>query len=148
MPGIGRATLRISSSHSELKSFDIQLRANKVGKAATSSVLASGGPLLWMRASSFDVSPLAMGSYRAPTGQDPVRSVELSNGERYLALSITRLPGSTDSYPSVEVSPNLLEWYSGERHTTILQEDHSLLRIRDNTPLAPGSKRYIRVKKD
>lgn len=46
----------------------------------------------------------------------------------------------------VEVSPNLIDWFSGDRYTTALVDDITMLRARDNTPITPGSKRYIRVR--
>jgi hypothetical protein len=46
----------------------------------------------------------------------------------------------------VEVSPNLVDWFSGDRHTTVLVDDHTMLRVRDNTPTTTVAKRYIRVR--
>lgn len=66
------------------------------------------------------------------------------NGKQYLTLTIKKLLPT--NHPCVEVSPNLLDWYSGARHTTVLQNDESWLRVRDNTPLSPTNKRFIREK--
>jgi hypothetical protein len=46
----------------------------------------------------------------------------------------------------VEVSPDLLDWYSGTSHTTVLIDDATTLKVRDNTPVTPRTKRYIRLK--
>lgn len=48
----------------------------------------------------------------------------------------------------VEVSPNLIDWFSGDRHTTVLVDNRTILSVRDNTPTTAGAKRYIRVRKD
>lgn len=46
----------------------------------------------------------------------------------------------------VEVSPNLIDWFSGDRHTTVLVDNRTILSVRDNTPTTAGAKRYIRVR--
>jgi hypothetical protein len=61
-------------------------------------------------------------------------------------LAVKKLPGG--GQPVVEVSPNLVDWFSGPRHTTILQDDPLWFRVRDDTPVTIGNKRFIRVKPD
>ena len=68
------------------------------------------------------------------------------NGRNYLTITVFKAPGTQFLRRTVQVSPNLLDWYSGREFTTILQNDASLLRVRDNTPLAAGNKRFIRLK--
>ncbi len=72
-----------------------------------------------------------------------VTSVEVIQGAKYLALTITKQAGSV---PGVEVSANLLDWFSGNKHTTILIDDANTLKVRDNTPVTQDAKRYIRLK--
>ena len=67
-------------------------------------------------------------------------SVEVLNGKKYLALTVTK----NASGGIVEVSPDLIDWYSGQQHTTILIDDATTLKVRDNTPVSPAAKRYIR----
>jgi hypothetical protein len=46
----------------------------------------------------------------------------------------------------VEVSSNLVEWNSGEPHTTVLLDTADTLKVRDNTPLNATERRFIRLK--
>jgi hypothetical protein len=64
----------------------------------------------------------------------------------YLVLTVAKTPGWIAANHKVEVSPNLVDWFSGEKHTTTLLNDSSILRVRDNTPVRKGEKRYIRLK--
>lgn len=78
------------------------------------------------------------------------RSTITLAGKRYLTLTL-RKPrpgaGTTSHWASqVQVSPNLVRWFSGKNHTTVLTDNESVLRIRDNTPITPGRKRFIRLK--
>jgi hypothetical protein len=75
-----------------------------------------------------------------------ISTVQLADGGKYLTLTVMKSPKIAGFTPVVEVSPNLIDWFSGKRHTTILTDDASLLKVRDNTPLVPGMKRYIHLK--
>jgi uncharacterized delta-60 repeat protein len=80
------------------------------------------------------------------TGQSlAVTSVERIGGLKYLAIEIRQPAGSVTTHPRVEVSPNLIDWYSGNAHTTVVEDSATLFRVRDNTPVTPERKRYIRV---
>lgn len=68
----------------------------------------------------------------------------VQDGQKYLQLTIRRNPGTPK--PVVEVSPNLVDWFSGARHTTTLADDGEILSVRDNTPITPEAKRYIRAR--
>ncbi len=74
----------------------------------------------------------------------PLTSMDVVDGQKYLALTVTKQPNG--SAGTVEVSPNLLDWYSGEKHTTILIDDAKILRVRDNSPVSKDVKRFIRIK--
>ncbi len=47
---------------------------------------------------------------------------------------------------TVEVSPNLTDWFSGPPHTVTLVDTDTLLVVRDATPIGPGIKRFMRLK--
>ncbi|MEO5914624.1 MAG: cadherin-like beta sandwich domain-containing protein [Luteolibacter sp.] len=84
-----------------------------------------------------------------PRGESMVaRESEVSkvvqDGQKYLQLTIRRNPGTPK--PVVEVSPNLVDWFSGDKHTTILLDDGAVLKVRDNTPITPDAKRFIRTR--
>jgi M6 family metalloprotease-like protein len=72
-------------------------------------------------------------------------SLEIIDGRRYLALTVTKPPG-VRIVGTVEVSSNLMDWYSGKNHTTTLLNSPTTLKVRDNTPTSPAAKRYIRLK--
>ena len=73
----------------------------------------------------------------------PVVSKMVQDGQKYLQLTIRRNLGTPK--PVIEVSPNLMDWFSGDRHTTTLMDDEEILKVRDNTPITPGVKRFIRT---
>jgi hypothetical protein len=75
-----------------------------------------------------------------------VTSVDRIGGLKYLAIEIQKPAGQMLLRPRVEVSSDLVDWFSGKHHTTVLSETTTVLRVRDNTPLEPGSKRFIRVR--
>jgi alpha-tubulin suppressor-like RCC1 family protein len=61
-------------------------------------------------------------------------------------LQITLMKGNENTTRVVEVSSNLVDWYSGHHHTTTLIDDESMLRVRDNTSIKSGKMRYIRLR--
>lgn len=69
-----------------------------------------------------------------------------ADGLTYLVLTVDKSANSTLASSRVEVSGNLVDWYSGKKHTTVLVDDASKLRVRDNTPVSKDNKRYIRLK--
>jgi hypothetical protein len=90
-------------------------------------------------------APVAPNSLAAamnhPASESAISKVVL-DGQKYLQLTIRRNPGTPK--PVVEVSPNLVDWYSGDKHTTTLVDDGGILIVQDNRPITPHSKRYIR----
>lgn len=73
-------------------------------------------------------------------------SVARIDGARYRVLTIRKADLPAGRRPVVQVSSDLVHWSRGPRHTTVLRDDRSILKVRDNTPLAPGRKRHIRLK--
>jgi M6 family metalloprotease-like protein len=72
-----------------------------------------------------------------------VTSSSMIGGLKYLTLTYDKAEGIERT---VEVSPNLVDWFSGASHTSILTDNESFRTVRDNTPVTPGTKRYIRLK--
>jgi hypothetical protein len=70
--------------------------------------------------------------------------------ENYLFLSYTRPKDVEDVEYRVEVSSNLMEWYSGEEYTMLVstmdQGDHETLVVRDRTAHAESQRRFIRLR--
>ncbi len=69
-------------------------------------------------------------------------TVELVDGVKYQSLTLHQPVDGV-----IEVSSDLLDWYSGPLHTTVLQDDANILKVRDNTPVGGGAKRHIRLKR-
>lgn len=80
---------------------------------------------------------------KAANSRSSVTSTEVIDGRKYLALTVTKSAGTAQV---VEVSSNLLDWYSGKNHTTVLVDDATTLKVRDNTPTTTGARRYIQLK--
>jgi alpha-tubulin suppressor-like RCC1 family protein len=76
---------------------------------------------------------------------DPAEFTTLSSdGDTY--LRITSEKRENGSIPRVEVSSDLVEWFSGELHTKTLVDDRNLIDVQDRTPLMAGKKRFIRLR--
>ena len=128
-----RAEFQILSNDKKSGPFDITFTGTGAPKikaaAAPSNALAAA----------FASPPISTAS-QLPQ----VTTVEVIQGAKYLALTVTKQVGSPAG--SVEVSANLLDWFSGNKHTTILIDDATTLKVRDNTPVTRDAKRYIRLK--
>jgi len=128
---------------------NVKVTAVAPGKAATSpdgDVLV-GAPN--------EETPVIAGPVVAPVIETPAAPVvtpapktgyQVIKGKKYLVITITKPAVPTGAKSVVQVSPNLTDWFSGKKHTTVLVDDATTLKIRDNTPVKPGAKRYIRVK--
>ena len=82
----------------------------------------------------------------APAAAEPKISTEIIGGRKYLVLTVAKPALPDGRKRSVQVSSNLVDWFSGRNHTTVVADNERFLKVRDNTPLTPGRKRYIRLK--
>lgn len=127
--GIRWVAIRIISNDADERSFDIVLagtgRKSSGAVAATTSVTAG----------------------QTTRAFRPVKRIELIDGRKYLTLTITKTPGTTALPREVEVSSNLVDWSSGTNHTTVLLDNATTFKARDNTPVTRDAKRYIRLKR-
>lgn len=131
-----RAVLRIASNDKKTGVFDIGIAGTGAPKKKTSSaaLAASGQP------AAGDIVEAVFGN-RSDGG---TTTVEVIGGRKYLSLTVSKTEGGHPG--TVEVSSNLLDWYSGKKHTTVLVDDATTLKVRDNTPVTPEAKRHIRLK--
>lgn len=122
------AALRITSNDGNERVFDIVLTGTGERDAAA--------------------VPLSMQAMSAPgrIGIPLVQRIEVIGGRKYLTLTHTRTSTTPVSPRDVEVSSNLVDWASGKRHTTVLIDNATTLKVRDNIPLTSDAKRYIRLK--
>ena len=125
------AAVKIVSNDSRSGPFEINLSAfatpKKPGKKSIAASLVE----------------TVLGDASARSIASQTSSVEVIGGVKYLALTVAK-PTAGGLTGTVEVSPNLLDWYSGTQHTTILIDDATTLKVRDISPVTPGQKRYIR----
>lgn len=76
----------------------------------------------------------------------PAITTEVIAGRKYLALTIAKPPVPDGVSPVVQVSSDLMDWFSGDKHTTVVTDNESILKVRDNTPVTRHGKRFIRLK--
>ena len=132
---VRKAVLHVQSNDSRSGPFEI----NVTGKGSPPIVALSRA------ATAGSIVEAALGKTASSSVSIPTTAIEVVDGRKYLALTVTKLPGGI-SPGIVEVSPNLLDWYSGDKHTTILVDDATTLKVRDNAPVTQDAKRYIRLK--
>jgi uncharacterized membrane protein len=123
-------SLTIHSNDPKSPQFEISL----VGKGTSSAKSAPGRKAETIPASSPSMRPEI--------------SVVRIDGRRYRCITIEKNRLHQVSPAQVEVSSNLVDWQSGERFTTVIEDNESRLKVRDNVPLADGAKRYIRHRKN
>lgn len=123
--GLDRLTFRIRDGRAISKTASITIRVRKPSAVKSAAVKSKSATVLSAR---------------------PVVSRILVGREKYLILTIPKTALPAGAKPVVQVSSNLVDWFSGKRHTTVLADNERFLKVRDNTPLAPGKKRHIRLK--
>ncbi len=67
-------------------------------------------------------------------------------GQSYRTLALRQDPSHRVTSDQIQVSSDLIHWSSGENFTTTLLDTPTILQVRDNTPLGPNTKRYIRLR--
>ena len=127
------AKITVASNDTKSGPFGINVSGVSTAKSSQAKTVAPG------------LAEIVLGGPSSSVSAHPARSVTVIHGEKFLALSVTK---PTDGSPVgvIQVSPNLLDWYSGSQHTTVVTDDAITLKVRDNTPITPETKRYIRVK--
>lgn len=135
--GVRTAAIHIASNDTDEAKFDIKLTGT--GTAATSSPKSAAlAGVMTGGAESLNVS------IDSETGLRIIKGVEIVQGRKYRALTVIDPSDRPYSPARVEVSSNLVDWARGRDHTTVLVNVPGLLKVRDNTPITPGTKRHIR----
>ena len=125
------ATLVISSNDANESQIVLNLTGTGVSKRS------SGGATRLTRAST-ELTNSKRG--------ESVTITRDSEGLKYLVLTVEKSQAPKLADCKVEVSSNLTKWFSGSKYTTTLLDNNSVLRVRDDTPIKQGEKRYIRLK--
>lgn len=133
------ASLKITFNYKPAGAFDIDLKGDGAPKNVSKSAI--------LAASSANPETLFEAVFGSTVDEvTGVTSTETIDGVKYLTLTYAK-PAVTDSLTrTVEVSPNLVDWFSGPKHTTIVSDNEEFRKVRDNTPVTPGGKRFIRLK--
>jgi hypothetical protein len=82
-----------------------------------------------------------------PTLRSPRYGVLVIEGEKYRTITYPDSLVGEDATRLAEVSPNLVDWYSGNKHTTVVSRKNGLIKMRDNRPTTPENKRFIRLRR-
>ncbi len=133
------AAIRVSSSDDQTGRFDIKLNGEGVAKKKKKSKEAL--------ASNVKSSPLSSFVFGSPTDSAAAgysTAVDVVDGQKYLSLTVTKSAENAGSV--IEVSPDLIDWYSGNQYTTTILDNATTLKVRDNAPITLEAKRYIRLK--
>ena len=121
---------------------------NAVGTTYTSpvSTFTTAAAIVAIHPTAESVTSITDGSGSLADTWKTLTTIDPKDGLKYLTIVITKAPGTEQQRRIVEVSDNLTDWYSGKNHTSVLRDNADILKVRDNTPLTPGKKRYIRLK--
>jgi hypothetical protein len=76
----------------------------------------------------------------------PVVSITTVGSNRYLTLEVPGTARRWDVNYVIEVSANMVTWFSDAGNVTVLPNTGTIIKARDNTPLTPGAKRFIRLR--
>lgn len=76
--------------------------------------------------------------------QAPVLGTTATAGQEYLSLQVPWNSSATDLTFTVEVSDDLVNWFSGPAHTTVVSAGANLV-VRDNTPVNAANRRFMRL---
>lgn len=129
------ASIHITCNYRKAGSFDINLEGNGVPPSLARSAAAAS--------SSASLAEAVLGNpLPAGTSLGETRIA----GADYLTATIAKARVPAGATAIVEVSSNLIDWFSGPLHTTVVADNEMFLRVRDNTPRDPGTKRFIRVR--
>lgn len=126
--GLKTTRLRIMSNDPDESPYDIELSGTGVKNSSAAKTSKSQ----------------LTGSSAIPGGK--VTTVRGDDGLKYKVLTVEKTADWASAKRKVQVSSNLVDWFSGPKHTTVLIDDATTLKVRDNTPVRKGAKRHIRLK--
>ncbi len=132
--GSKTAVLKFVSNDSDEGVINVNLTGKGVSKSTSSAFALSAASGGLATALAVDYAPSA------------VTVTKAADGSNHLVLTVEKTAGWELSKHTVEVSPNLVNWFSGANYTTTLVDSSTLLKVRDNTPLKGDGKRFIRLK--
>lgn len=129
------ASLKIASNDVDESPFDLSFSGTGVTQTSKKKKVSLAAVVNTLEAPS---------SVSIQTPEGAVSTIKDADGSKYLVLTVKKPANGAKA--TVEVSSNLVDWYSGANHTTTLVDNATTLQVRDDTPVQEGKKRYIRLK--
>lgn len=123
--GKRKAVIHVASNDADENPFDIAVTGKGVAKTSAAPLSALAAPV---------------------SHQETIASVVRVGTSNYQSLTLIRNRGPIATADDVEVSSNLVDWFSGPAHTRVIEDSAEILRVRDGTPCDHGNKRYIRLR--
>ncbi len=135
--GIRWANLHVTSNDGDEKSFDIVLTGSGTNKETSKKK---------KRKTTRSTARLVHAE-PAPASLTATRGIEIIGGRKFRSLTLHLVPGTRLLAKDVQVSADLVAWTSGGNHTTVMENNATTLKVRDNTPVTATDKRYIRLRR-
>lgn len=124
------AALKVSSNDPDSPLFEVSL----VGKGSSSAKSAR------------IQKPADTGLTESETPGKPILSIVKIDGLKYRCITIPKSTKRNLDPKLVEVSSDRVDWTSGRRFTTVVEDNERFLKVRDKTPIPSGGKRHIRYR--
>jgi len=138
-------TLRIASNDADENPFEIKLTGS--GTGAARKARSPRPALVLLRPDTGRVAGKAGNRAGIKTGDEgKVALIASVEGERRLSITLDKTRAPAGARPLVEVSPDLLHWFSGSDHTRVLEDSSRIYRVGDRTGTTATAKRFIRVR--
>lgn len=138
--GTDRFTFRVHDGVASSRMATIRIRVTAPGKPPAKALAA---PVARTQSATTRKSPAMPAG--APDPRPAIAGSIVIDGRKHLTLTLPKSGSGAPFRPVIEVSSNLVDWFSGPRHTTVIADNERFLMVRDNTPVTPGRKRHIRV---
>lgn len=133
--GSRSAVIHIASNDANENPFEIKLAGKGIANSAPSPAI----PRLLLGGGNSTISN------HSNISKNSIVTTGVIDGRKYLTITLSKDQEKPAASFRTEVSPNLLDWYSGWNYTTVLRDNDAMFEARDNTPMIPGKKRYIRI---
>ena len=136
--GLRTATLSLSSNDKDENPFRIHLTGNG------NSALLNQPAIAAVAAAKLANPPIPE---PAPVGPGLLAGQTTLGGQQFRTLTLSWSASAPRAGSAViEVSSNLVDWFSGSNFTETLIDTGSILQVRDRTPFTSIRNRYIRLK--
>lgn len=130
------AVMMISSTDATKNPFIVRLSGKGKGTKAKNVLIAS------------HPADSTIGSRSNRLADQIMVGTDFTGKSKFNTLTILKSPQHQTAYGTVEVSPDLMDWFSGTNHTTVITDNEKYYKVRDNMPISKDRKRFIRLKNE